>query len=339
MKCETEMRINRNMLLKVANDAVEKSISSDRTIIAIYLQGSLLTEEPLIGNTADIDLFFIHSDEVGSEREIVRISDEVHLDIAHHSHRVYRQPRELRLHPWLGPAVYGCKIMYDPQHFIDFTQASVRGQFNTPANVVARVQKQATHAREIWEGLNELAKAPTVQEVLLYIRALEHAANAIAGLNGRCLTERRFLSQLQQHAESVRKPGLQAGFSGLLGALKLDGERLRTWLPEWQNAYTSLGGDEVPVRLHPHRLFYYRRAIEAMLDSHTPQHAFWPLWRTWTDIIHALPEDSAHQAAWREAGEELGLLGEDFRSKIDGLDAFLDQIEELLESWARENGV
>ncbi|HJW27919.1 MAG TPA: hypothetical protein VJ508_01585, partial [Saprospiraceae bacterium] len=142
------------MLLKLANDAVERYVSQDRSIMSGYLQGSLLGDSPLIGNTADIDLFFIHSDEVRLEREIVRISDEVHLDISHHSHRLYRQPRELRLHPWLGPAIYGCKIMHDPQHFIDFVQASVRGQFTSPQNVIARVRKQAEHAREIWESFD-----------------------------------------------------------------------------------------------------------------------------------------------------------------------------------------
>jgi hypothetical protein len=333
------MRINRNMLLKLANDAVTKSVANDRTVMAIYLQGSLLSEDPLIGNTADIDLFFIHIEEVSSEREIVRISDEVHLDISHHSHRIYRQPRELRLHPWLGPAVYGCKILYDPQHFIDFTQASVRGQFNSPANVIARVQKQAVHAREMWEGLNELVHPPTVDDVSLYLRALEHAASVIAGLNGACLTERRFLTQLQQHAEAVRKPGLHAGFLGLLGASKLDVDHLRTWLDDWRNAYGGLPKEQAPMRLHPYRLLYYEKAIEAMLAGPIAQHALWPLWHTWTDMMRVIPEDAPQRAAWQEAGTVLGLLGENFRSKVEGLDAYLDQIEELLESWAKANGV
>jgi len=35
----------------------------------------------------------------------------------------------------------------------------------------------------------------------------------------------------------------------------------------------------------------------------------------------------------------LGLLGEAFREKIEALDAYLDLVEELLESWGRENGI
>jgi hypothetical protein len=333
------MRINRNMLLKLANDTVEKSVIADRSIIAIYLQGSLLSDEPLIGNTADIDLFFVHNDDVSLEREIVRLSDEVHLDISHHSHRVYRQPRELRVDPWLGPVIYNCKIMYDPQHFIDFVQASVRGQFNNPENVVTRVQKQAVHAREMWESFNASHRQPNPHDASLYLQALEHAADAIAGLSGHNLTERRFLPSLLHHAEAVHKPGLYKGFLGLLGASAVEVGGIRAWIPEWHAAYGSLAENQAPVRLHPHRVLYYQRAIEVMLDSQTPYDALWPLWRTWTHMIQALPGDSPHYAAWQSAGEGLGLLGEAFCEKIEALDAYLDLVEELLERWGRENGI
>jgi hypothetical protein len=333
------MRINRNMLLKLANDTVEKYVSNDRSIVAIYLQGSLLGDSPLIGNTADIDLFYIHSDDVPIEREIVKVSDEVHLDISHHSHRLYRQPRELRVHPWLGPAIYGCKIMYDPQHFIDFTQASVRGKFNNPENVINRVQKQAVHAREMWESFNNDPHLPSPQDIYLYLRALEHVANAIAGLGGQNLTERRFLLELPKRAEAVSKPGLYAGFLGLLGASTVDAGMMRSWLPEWREAYIALAGNPAPIRLHSHRLLYYERAMEVMLDSQTAHDVLWPLWHTWTHIICALPDGTPQRAAWQKAGEQLGLLGEAFIGKVEGLDAYLDQVEEILETWARKNGV
>jgi hypothetical protein len=332
------MRINRNMLLKLAKDTVERAVNSDHSILAIYLQGSLLSEDPLIGNTADIDLFYIHNDEVSLDREIVRVSDEVHLDIAHHSHRVYRQPRELRVHPWLGPAVYGCKIMYDPQHFIDFTQASVRGQFNNPDNVLARTGRQAQHAREMWSSFNEQPHQPKPKDAYLYLRALEHSGNAIAGLSGIHLTERRFLSTLSQQAEALHKSGLFVGFMGLLGAPAVDANRMRAWLPEWRKAYSSLAEDQAPTQLHPHRLLYYERAIQSMLEGANPSYALWPLWHTWTRLMCALQEDETLQAAWQEAGTILGLLGEPFLEKIVAFDAYLDLIEETLEKWAADNG-
>ncbi len=332
------MRINRNMLIKIAKDTVEKYVSDDRSLMAVYLQGSLLGEAPLIGNTADIDLFFIHSDEIKVEREIIRISDEVHLDISHHSHMIYRQPRELRIHPWLGPAIYGCKVMYDPQHFIDFVQASVRGQFYNPENVLSRVRRQAEHAREMWVSFNSNPRLPDPKDAGLYLRALEHAANAVSGLSGQNLTERRFLLDLPLRAEAVRKPGLYPGLLGLLGAPNVDPGSMRSWLPEWRNAYTALPANATPLRLHPHRLLYYERALEVILNSQTAHDALWPLWHTWTHAICALPVKTHHRTAWHKAGEQLGLLGDGFTDKIKGLDAYLDQVEELLDAWAREKG-
>jgi hypothetical protein len=332
------MRINQNMLLKIANDTVAKYVDTDRTLLAIYLQGSLLGNSPLIGNTADIDLFFIHTDEVGVDREIVKISDEVHLDISHHSHAVYRQPREIRVHPWLGPAVYGCKIMYDPQHFVDFIQASVRGQFSNVGNVLSRVRRQAGHAREIWEAFYNQPHPPNPQDASLYLHALEHAANAVAGLSGQILTERRFLLDFPARVKAVGKPGLYAGFLGLLGAAMVDAKAIRTWLPEWQNAYSALPTSATPIRLHPARRLYYEHALEAILGDPSPHDALWPIWRTWTHIMCVLPADTPHRSAWQKAGEQLGLLGEVFNEKIAGLDAYLDMVEELIDTWARDNG-
>ncbi len=333
------MRINRNMLLKLADDTVTRYVGSDRTIMAIYLQGSLLGDSPLLGNTADIDLFMVHSDEVQAEREIIRLSDEVHLDIAHHPHSQYRQPRELRVNPWLGPVIYGCKILYDPQHFIDFVQASVRGQFNNPINVMARTQQQASHAREMWKSFSENQRVPSTQDASLYLRALEHVADAIAGLHGQNLTERRFLSELSRHVELMNKPGLYKGFLGLLGAPAVEPKQISSWLPAWKTAYNVLGQGEAPAHLHPHRLLYYERGIEAILAGEAPPDALWPLWHTWTGIICTLPEDSPLREDWQQAGNQLGLLGEVFKGKIEALDAYLDQVEELLEDWGRRNGV
>jgi hypothetical protein len=332
------MRINRNMLLKLADDSVKRYVTGDRSVMAAYLQGSLLGQSPLIGNTADIDLFLIHSDEVIVEREIVRISDEVHLDISHHSHSLYRQPRELRLHPWLGPTMYGCKILYDPQHFIDFVQASVRGQFNDPQNVLIRVHKQAGHARQMWEALNELSNPPGVADISLYLRALEHAAQAVAGISGQPLTERRFLIDLPGRAETVGKPGLVPGFLGLLGAPQVDAEKMRSWLADWEKAFHAIPVELAPARLHPHRFFYYSRAIDDLLAGQSASSALWPLWHTWTGAISRLPAEAVWLEAWSAAAAQLGLLGEVFADKVRGLDAYLDQVEDLLDVWARENG-
>jgi hypothetical protein len=332
------MRITREILLKLAHDSASQRARADIGVLAVFLHGSLLDEEPLLGGTADIDLFFVHNDEPSQEREIVRISDDVHLDIAHHSRKLYRQTRELRLHPWLGPALQGCKILYDPQHFMDFTQASVGGQFYRSDQVLGRVRPQVESARQIWLSLTSVKSNPDSETVFTYLRAVGQAANSIAGLSGKPLTERRFLIRYPQRAEAVGHPGLYPGLLGLLGGPLVDAPGIRAWLPGWRLAVESLAGDRIPKRLSPPRIPYYLRAFNAILDSDQPLAVLWPLLRTWTSAVGLLPGDSPEREPWVNAATQIGLLGKGFSEKLAALDAYLDQVEELLEDWARANG-
>lgn len=333
------MRITPELLHKIARDTVAQRTRSDRDILAVYLHGSLLDDDPLLGGTADIDLFFVHHEKVEWTREIVRLTDEVHLDITHHVRDDYRWARALRLHPWLGPIMFNCKIMYDPQHFLDFTQASVRGQFNQPDNVIGRARGQAEHARQIWYSLHDLETEPGVVEVNLYLRSIVHAANAVVSLTGMPLTERRFLVNLPARAEAVRHPGLYPGLLGLLGAPNVDAEALAAWLPQWAAAYQAVPKSSVTARLHPDRFYYYQRGIQSLANSSQPHNALWPLLRLWTHVIQVLPPEAASHQAWVDAFQHLGLYREGFRARVSALDAYLDTVEEILDDWAHANGV
>ena len=332
------MRITRETLLKNARDTITQRTRADRGIVSVYLTGSLLGDDYLMGGAADIDLVFVHTDRPEIEREIVRLIDEIHLDIAHHAQRDYRQARSLRLHPWLGPTLNTCKPLYDPQHFLDFTQASVRGQFDRADNVVARARQQAEHARQIWSAYADSMPAPGPQAVTDYLRSVDHAANAVASLSGPPLTERRYLLNFPARAEAAGRPGLQAGLLGLLGAPHAELETLRLWLPLWQAAFEALPPDPALLRLAPARHAYYQLAFESLLNGNQPRAVLWPLLRTWTLAISHLPVGGPQRQAWVDACEHLGLQGPAFAERIQALDAFLDMVEETLEEWARING-
>ena len=148
------MRINRDTLLGIANDTVAQRVRQDHGILSAYLCGSLLGDHFLLGGSADIDLVFIHIDLPPVGREIQRLTDDVHLDIAHYSQKDFREPRRLRQHAWLGPTIFSCRLLHDPQHFMHFTQASVRGQFERPDHVLERARPQSAHARQVWVELS-----------------------------------------------------------------------------------------------------------------------------------------------------------------------------------------
>jgi hypothetical protein len=333
------MRITRDLLLKNVNDTVAQRTRADRSILSVYLSGSLLGDDYLLGGSADIDLAFIHLDDPSQEREIVRLTDDVHLDIAHYSQKVFRHPRSLRQHPWLGPTIFSCKVIYDPQHFMDFAQASVRGQFDLPETVLSRVHSQLEHARQMWLGFDtQMPPDPGPQDVSRFLRAVDHAANAIASLSGAPLTERRFLLDFPTRAEAINRPNFQPALLGIVGAPYVDAAALLSWLEDWQAAYTALPPASTPARLHPHRRNYYQLAMRAMLQGGQPHAALWPMLRTWSLSTGLLPADSPCQPAWRAACERLGLLGVKLPERIQALDAFLDMAEEAVERWAQSAG-
>lgn len=334
------MRVNRATLLKIANDTTKRSARKDRSIFGVYLCGSLLGDRYLIGGTTDIDLTFIHSGPVEKPREIIRLTDEIHLDIAHYDQKLFRDPRQLRVDPWLGPTIFDCQVLYDPQHFVDFTQASVRGQFHRADYVLERSRKGVDAARKIWFAFyRDVPDEPSAVDILEYLNALKFAVNCIASLGGAPLTDRGLAVNFADRSAALGYPGLHPGLLGLLGAPQVSPDQLSGWIGEWEQAYEAQAVESGLCNLHLHRLHYYRQAIESLITHQNPENALWPLFYTWTQTITQLPEGTNHQEPWNRTGQKLELLGAEFADRVTALDAFLDSVEEILENYARANGV
>lgn len=333
------MRITRQVVDKIIGETVDSRTQKNRNILSIYLTGSYLYEDYLLGGTTDVDLVMIHIDQPESDREIIRLTDELHLDISHQFHRDYRQPRKLRLDPWMGPAIFECKILHDPQHLMDFTQAAVRGQFDRLDYVAERARTMLESARQTWLKRQLEGGGSEPSNILNFLRSLEQAANAVSGITGHLLTERRFLRNFPERAAAVGRPGLYAGLMGLLGANNITRDQLRAWLPDWELAYLAPDNSVRPPRLHPERLSYYRQGILALLDTDTPMAALWPLLWSWTRLATLDDSGSNSIESWRAALNVLGLQGSELQSRVDALDAYLDNIEEAIEEWGRRSGL
>jgi hypothetical protein len=333
------MQITPELLRKYAESAVEKQTQTDYTVIAVYLTGAMVVEEnPFLGGTADIDLTFIHIGEPEASREIQKVNDDVHIDISHHSQSDYLDRIGLRTHPWMGPILSEAIALYDPQHFLDITQASVRGLFHHPGNVAQRAQVQIDSAREGWYKFQPVPEDPGLPEVMAYLDILDSAANAVALLVGEPLTERRFLINFPKRLERIGRPGLAHGLLGMLGAPKVDKQILSSWVGEWEKIFNALPLDERHPRLHPFRCNYYFRAFNTILGTDQPENVLWPLLRTWSLAAHDLPENSLGYQGWKDACTHLGYLGSGFAERILALDAFLEQVEETVSQWREEDG-
>jgi hypothetical protein len=333
------MRINRDILLKIARDTVERESRTNRDLLSAYLIGSLLEAEPLLGGATDIDLVYVWNSAPPAERTVQGLTEQVHLDIVHHSRTLYRQPRRLRQHPWIGPDVARATVLYDPQHFMDFTQASVRGQFDRSENVLERAQRLAEQGRQAWLRFATQVPEATPQVINDYLGALEDAANAAASLNGAPLAERRFLLLFKERMERLERQDLYSSFLGLCCGPQFDLQEIPNWLPAWSTAFENMPVDGIHPAIQPERRGYYVAGAEDLLESDLPQAALWPILRSWTRMAVVRSTDESTLQGWQNAFSLLGLLGEDFTDRIQALDAFLDSVEEAIENWGRRRGV
>jgi hypothetical protein len=326
------MLVSRRHLLRIAKETALKSALSDRGLVAAYLTGSLRSENPFLGNTTDIDIVFVQDGEPKIHREILPLTPEIHLDIIHNPRSLYDRPKELRIHPCLGPELYDPLPLYDPQHFFEFIQAGVRDRYHEPTNHQLRSHHLAENARQAWSNL-QTAQAHGPEQVLGYLKCISLAANAVALLAGDPLAERRFLLQLPGRAQAAGQPGLANIVLGLLDRNQVGKTSLAGFLPEWEKAFVEAA--RIPTvnrRIAAARLGYYGLAFESILESETPQNVLWPLMLTWTLSVTVLPPQ--WEDPWRSACTALGLDEDSFGERLDGLDHLLDGVEALLESQA-----
>jgi hypothetical protein len=328
------MQLTPEMLQQFAENMVKKRIAADPSIMAAYQCGStLLDEAPLLGGTTDIDVVLIHTLEPPVAREIQRLMDEIHLDISHHSQDLYRNGRQLRVHPWMGPTLNTARPIYDPRHFLDFTQASVRGMFSREDFILERAQALYDQARQSWMDLLSADSIASPAHVAGYIKAVENAANSLALLVGNPLTERRFLLDFPRCAEALGEPRMVNGLYGLLGAHRVDDQDIQSWLSGWSQSYDAVPGESRPAHLHTDRKNYYQRAFDAIVAGDDPKALLWPLINTWTRAAVPLSHsDSAYQG-WVDAFQQLELLTNNPADRVAALDAFLDQVNDTLNRW------
>ena len=144
--------------------------------------------------------------------------------------------------------------------------------------------------------------------------------------------------EFESRAETAQRPEMNVGLLSLLGGSELDPSIMSAWMPEWKLAFESaMENSRVDPRIHPARVNYYEKAIQAILVSANPHAALWPLLQTWTLAADVLPEPALEP--WRSACSQLGLTIPIFEQRVEGLDRFLDEVEALLDELAKQYGL
>lgn len=334
------MRITRDLLLNTARETVKRHTFGGHDLVCAYLTGSLIYDQPLLGGVTDIDLVYVHSGDAPCTREIVQITDEIHLDIAHFPQSTFSHPRNLRTDAWIGSFL--CKdplVLYHTQHWFEYTQAGTAAQFYQPAYVIQRVKFFSEKARSSWLSMQMGAGDFVGMALPGYVKILQNAANAIACLTSVPLTDRRFLIDFPERAQKLQMPGLVGGLTDLILPVEPIEPDWDTWIENWKNSYHKLLlQPEIPIGLSNGRLTYYKNAI-LELSEQRQEAALWIMLWTWAKISSLLPAGCPENAAFLNFCATLSLEESHFPDRLASLDTYLDTVEEVIDNWAYMNGL
>lgn len=329
------MRVRRGNLVELARrETLQRARTGDVT--SGYLIGSVAAGNPLLGGTADIDLVLIHENTPPVKREIVRLSDHIHLDIAHHAREVYSRPRELRVHPWLGPALCAPIFLYDPQHFFEWAQAGARGQFFRPDFTHARSRAFLKGARQS-KSILMLSR----RWLMTYLRAALESTNAIACLVGRPAAGRRLMFDLERQLEAAGHPEIYQSLQRLLGTDHFNAAQLSEWMSAWAYAFDAAVDVANETEIVNCRRMYFLRGFQSLAESGRPEIVLYLLLSTWERSINTIVrhgDPSPHLPAWENVLNRLRLSHASEGSRSEELEIHLDRIESVLERWADQNG-
>jgi len=334
------MRITKESMLRLARDTAAIRANEDHSIVCIYVTGSVVTEDPFIGGTTDIDLFIVHAGQPVVSREVRYLSDDVTLDIAHIDQVRFQQPRRLRADAWLGPFLCAKpKVLYDTQHWFEFTEASVAAQFYRPEYALERALPMAAAARQTWMKNHLSRQDVTPANVLSYLNALEKAANALALLSGPPLAMRRFFTDLPVRLEKAGRADLLDEFKSSILPNSVTDIEWTQWISAWEPVFQETAElVDTPTSLSLPRKNYYVKAVTALSDEN-PAAAAWVLMNCWTHSAAVLNADSISLESWKRGCEEFLQVSESFSPVMEKLDTLLDTIEESLDSYASDNGL
>jgi len=330
------LEVTRDKLIELA-EIETKRRAEQSGLVSSYLIGSVAAGNPVLGETADVDLILIHEHEPNARREIQRLSENIHLDIYHHSKNRYMQPRELRIDPWIGPSLSAPVFIYDPQHFFEWAQAGARGQFFRSDHVYHRANaffKRTRQAMSLLSLSNRWLKT--------YARIALEAANAVVTLTAKPAAGRRLAIEIERITEDGGYPEVYQQFLHLFGGDALNTTLIPQWLSAWGYAFDTAATLSNEPELNPCRRMYYLRGFQALVDADKPEAILWKLLTTWERAIHTLIEaDKAtpHQADWDSVLQRLRLGPSCMKSRFEELEQYLHSVEHLLNSWAEQAGI
>jgi len=343
------MLITQDLLIDITKDYINRLLRQNNDIVACYLTGSVLGDQAFIGGSTDIDLVVVHKEDPPAPREIRRVKSNISLDIVHHHQSLYTFHRRMRQDSWLGYALRNHDgIIYDTDHWLEYIQAGVDAQFDSPENTHARALKFADDARRYWFALDDDDETPFSDWLDLFFKSVDNACNAVATLSGPGLTQRRFLLDFPARAEAVNQMPLVGDLARLIGNDKISVDFYNQWRPVWETRLVECSqSPHCPPNLHKARKAYFLDCCDALAQSDNLFAVLWPMTVTWRQIAQCsrvgLDEDDTTETEattdWLSFASQIGFEPAQKNIKIRELGHFIEKVQNILEDYQREFGL
>jgi len=332
--------IERETLLKIARETAAQRMAARRSLISAYLTGSVAANEPLLGDATDIDLLLIDEADAPPAREVVRLTDQVALDVQYRSKADYANPKALRVDPWRGPEMCEPIFLSDPTHFFELVQSSARGQFHRPDYVAARARTFIEWARnELHLGVLPGAEPSAPVTFAALCRSLLYAANGIISLTAFPGAGRRLVMKLEAAARRLARADVYDEFIALFATEPVGQAKAQSWLADWSAGYRA-GQSTEDELIHPARRTIYERGFQAQIQADRAAEMLWLMLYTWQACLKHLPSNSPQADHWITFLEHLQMASPSaFAEKVRQVSAYLDLTTQVVEAWGSEHGV
>ncbi len=337
--------IEQSTLLRLARDYAERKKKERPSLKAIVLIGSVARGEPPLGDAVDLDVLLIDDLLPDPPYEFVRLSENVLVEALFVRAADYADRRALRAHHFSAPALNDALILYDPRHYFDILQASIRAPYNKPDNIYARARSAFTGAQQVIDRFalwrEDPPPAPPANDELKEFRqALYLAAQSLILLSGQpgdTVGPRKFMARFEAVARQ-HHPELYSLYLAALGVADLPSAYLDSLLPEWLALYKSAGQrGVVDPLIHPAKRGYYERGFRALSAE---GHGINTLWLFEHTLAAAAQGLDPHPAAWLNLMQATGKAAlPDFLERIRYAEQLVALTEETLTAWAKKESV
>nr|MBI2904046.1 hypothetical protein [Chloroflexota bacterium] len=338
------LKIEQTNLLRLARDYAARQATARPSLRCAVLTGSVARGEPPLGDAVDLDILMVDDSVVAPQAELARLSDFVFVDALIVPPTAYADRKAVRVHHHTGPMINSALLLYDPRHYFDILQASVRAPYSRADHIYARARSAQAAAVAAYEPLAAYCEDPAPEPLPIDLLMALHdslylSACAVVLLMAQpdSTGPRKMMVRFEGAARQLW-PELYGRFLGALGVAGLSPAEVEPLFADWLTQYkaASKRGTANPL-IHPLKRGYYERGIRALIAEGHAINTLWLMEHTFAACVRDL---SPFPAEWTQFLQTTGKAsGAEFSRRVQETEAFLALVDETLVNWAKRESV